>query len=55
MENFDKNALDILSKLKNINDRNSLESFKTEVFGKKGSITELFKKIGNIDQNKKKD
>ena len=55
MENFDKNASDILNKLKTISDRNSLDSFKTEIFGKKGVLTELFKKIGSIDQSKKKD
>ena len=55
MENFDQNALDILNKLKKISDRNSLDLFKTEVFGKKGIITELFKKIGNLEQSKKKD
>ena len=54
MENFDQNALDILNKLKKISDRNSLDLFKTEVFGKKGIITELFKKIGNLEQSKKK-
>ena len=55
MENFDQIELDLLNKLKNINDRSSLDLFKTEVFGKKGSITELFKKIVSLDQNKKKD
>ena len=55
MENFDKIESDILSKIKNISDRNSYEKIKTEIFGKKGIITELFKKIGNLDQNQKKE
>ena len=55
MENFSQTESDILSKIKNIKDRNSYESTKTEIFGKKGIITELFKKIGSLDQSKRKD
>ena len=36
MENFSQIESDILSKIKNINDRKSYESIKTEIFGKKG-------------------
>ena len=50
MENFDRIESDILSKIKNVIDRNSLDSIKTEIFGKKGIITELFKKIGSLNQ-----
>ena len=53
MENFNHTELDILNKLKKISDRDSLDLLKTEVFGKKGIITELFKKLGSLDQNKK--
>ena len=28
---------------------------KTEIFGKKGILTELFKKIGSLDQNQRKE
>ena len=45
MENFNQIESEILNKIKNINDRNSYEVVKTEIFGKKGTITELFKKI----------
>ena len=55
MENFSQIESDILNKIKNIKDRNSYESIKTEIFGKKGIITELFKKIGSLDQTKRKD
>ena len=55
MENFGQIESDILSKIKNISDRRSYELIKTEIFGKKGIITELFKKIGSLDQSKRKD
>ena len=55
MENFDQIESDILNKIKNVNDQNSLDSIKTEIFGKKGVITELFKKIGNLDQSQRKE
>ena len=55
MENFDQIESDILNKIKNVSDQNSLDSIKTEIFGKKGIITELFKKIGNLDQSKRKE
>ena len=44
MENFIQIESDILNKIKNVSDRNSYEAIKTEIFGKKGIITELFKK-----------
>ena len=55
MENFNKIESDILSKIKNISNRNSYDTIKTEIFGKKGIITELFKKIGSLDQNQRKE
>ena len=55
MENFSQIETDILNKIKNINDRSSYESIKTEIFGKKGIVTELFKKIGSLDQSQRKD
>ena len=55
MENFNQIESDILSKIKNVIDRNSLDSVKTEIFGKKGIITELFKKIGSLDQSERKE
>ena len=54
MENFNQIESDILSKIENVIDRNSLDSVKTEIFGKKGIITELFKKIGSLDQSQRK-
>jgi len=55
MENFDQIESNILNKIENVSDRNSLDSIKTEIFGKKGIITELFKKIGNLDQKERKE
>ena len=55
MENFNQIESDILNKIKNVKDRNSYEAIKTEIFGKKGIITELFKKIGSLDQSQKKE
>ena len=54
MENFNQIESDILSKIKNVIGRNSLDSVKTEIFGKKGIITELFKKIGSLEQSQRK-
>ena len=45
MENFDQIESDILSKIKSANDRSSYDTIKTEIFGKKGVITELLKKL----------
>ena len=45
MENFNQIESDILNKIKNAEDHNALDSVKTEIFGKKGVITELFKKL----------
>jgi len=55
MENFNQIESDILNKIKSVIDRNSYEKIKTEIFGKKGIITELFKKIGSLDQGQKKE
>ena len=55
MENLNQIEIDILEKIKNINDRNSFDSVKTEIYGKKGILTELFKKIGSLDGNQKKE
>ena len=55
MENLNKIESDILDKIKNIKDKKSYELIKTEVFGKKGIITELFKKIGNLNQDQRKE
>ena len=55
MENFNQIESDILNKIKKINDRSSYESIKSEIFGKKGIITELFKKIGSLNQSQRKE
>ena len=55
MENFNQIESEILNKIKNISDRNSYDIIKTEIFGKKGIITELFKKIGGLDQSQRKE
>ena len=57
MENFNQIESDILNKIKSVSNRNAilLDSVKTEIFGKKGVITELFKKIGSLDQRQRKE
>jgi len=55
MENFNQIESDILNKIKYVNDHDSFDSVKTEIFGKKGVITELFKKIGSLDQSQRKE
>ena len=55
MENFNQIESDILKKISNIGDRNSYEAVKTEIFGKKGIITELFKKIGSLESAQRKE
>ena len=45
MENFSQIESEILNKIKSIKDRSSYESIKTEIFGKKGIITELFLQV----------
>ena len=55
MENFNRIESDILNKIKNVIDRNSYDAIKTEIFGKKGIITELFKKIESLDQSQRKE
>ena len=55
MENFNQIESDILNKIKSVIDRNSYEKIKTEIFGKKGIITELFKKIESLDQGQRKE
>jgi len=55
MENFNQIESGILNKIKNVSDRNTLDSVKTEIFGKKGIITELFRKIGSLDQSQRKE
>ena len=55
MENFNQIESEILNKIRNVNDRGSYDTIKTEIFGKKGIITELFKKIGSLNQNERKE
>ena len=55
MENFSQIESKILDKIKNISDRNTYDVVKTEILGKKGILTELFKKIGSLDQEQRKE
>ena len=55
MKNFDQIEFNILNKIKNVKDRNSYDIIKTEIFGKKGIITELFKKIGSLEERERKE
>ena len=55
MENFNQTETNILKKVNTIIDRNSFDSVKSEIFGKKGIITELFKRIGSLDQGQRKE
>ena len=55
MENLNQIESDILNKIRNVKDRNTYDIIKSEIFGKKGIITELFKKIGSLNQNERKE
>ena len=55
MENLNQIESEILKKIGNAKDRNAYETIKSDIFGKKGIITDLFKKIGNLDQDQRKD
>ena len=55
MENFNQIKSDLLNKISNIRDREALDSAKTEIFGKKGIITELFKKIGSLEHSQRRE
>ena len=55
MENFNQIESDILNKIRNVNNRVSYDKIKTEIFGKNGIITQLFKKIGSLDQSQRKE
>ena len=46
---------EFLSKIKEIINKQDLDNIKTELFGKSGKITSLFKNIGKIDADKKKE
>ena len=54
-KDFNQIESDILNKIKDINDRNSYDKIKTEIFGKKGIITEFFFKIASLDQSQRKE
>ena len=45
MENFDQIESDILNKIKNVSNKNSFDSIKTEIFGKKGLLQSFLKKL----------
>ena len=55
MENLNQIESEILNKIRSAKDRNAYDLIKTEIFGKKGIITELFKKIGGLEQSKRKE
>ena len=55
MKNLNQIESEVLEKIKNIKDHNAYNLIKTEIFGKKGIITELFKKIGSLDQGERKE
>ena len=50
MKNFSQIEVDLIKKITSADNRNVLDSIKTEIFGKKRIITELFKKIGSLNQ-----
>jgi len=45
MENFNQIESNILNKIKNVSDHNSLDSVKTEIFGKKELLLNFLKKL----------
>ncbi len=55
MKNLNQIESEILNKIENAKNRNTYDIIKIEIFGKKGIITELFKKIGSLSQNERKE
>ena len=55
MLDLDKLSQEISSKITQINNRQELDSFKTFYLGKKGTITEAFKGMGQVAPDQKKD
>ncbi len=55
MKNLNQIESELLNKIENTKNRNTYDIIKSEIFGKKGIITELFKKIGSLDQNERKE
>jgi len=55
MKNLNQIESELLNKIENTKNRNTYDIIKSEIFGKKGIITELFKKIGSLDQNERRE
>ena len=55
MSKLDNRKTEYISKIEKIKNPLDLDNIKTEIFGKKGIITELFKTIGNLDQDERKE
>tara|TARA_B100000579_G_scaffold182877_1_gene149038 strand:+ start:4215 stop:5282 length:1068 start_codon:yes stop_codon:yes gene_type:complete len=54
MTDFQSLRTEYLKKLESLKSKKELESIKTELLGKTGKITSLFKNIGNLKENERK-
>ena len=55
MSEIKKIKEEYLLKLEKVLDQNKLNEIKTELFGKNGIISNQFKQLGSIDENKRKE
>jgi len=55
MDDLKKILFENEGKIKNIHSKNELDSLKTILFGKSGKINELFKKLSELENDKKKE
>tara|TARA_B110000263_G_scaffold72077_1_gene63051 strand:- start:99 stop:305 length:207 start_codon:yes stop_codon:yes gene_type:complete len=54
MSNIQTLRAEYIEKIKSVKSKQDLDSIKTELFGKSGKITSLFKNIGKLEDEKKK-
>ena len=55
MSDLDKINSIFNAKIDSVKTKIDLQNIKTEFFGKNGQITQQFKKLGSLDQNKRKE
>ena len=55
MSNIQTLRAEYIEKIKSVKSKQDLDSIKTELFGKSGKITSLFKNIGKLEDEKKKE
>ena len=55
MSNLDKISSVFNAKIDSVKTKDDLQNIKTEFFGKNGQITQQFKSLGSLDQEKRKE